>query len=77
MPEFWMVTVNGMKTKASRSKREAFEDAEKLQGERYRSGLSKVKDFGDHVEVKRDREKERRWDEHWDVAKRGHLQRYD
>ena len=71
-----MMTVNGMKTKACQSRQEAEEAAERWQGKRYRSGLLKHKDFGDHVEVKRDREKEKKWDEQWDRAQRGEPQRY-
>lgn len=51
---FWMVTLNGSPLRRRMTKRDAEAMAERWQGERYRKGLLKHADKGDHVEVKED-----------------------
>lgn len=63
MPEFWKVTWNKHALKKRMRKDEAYAMAERWQGERYRKGLLKGGDKGDWVEVKRDTESEREFDE--------------
>ncbi len=85
VPEIWMVTVNGVKYRdgfwGEKGRREAEVIAERTQGrgQTYggtkRNGLLKHKDFGDHVEVKRDYEAERIWKHRFDEADRGNPQR--
>ena len=75
MPEYWAVTVNGMILFKALTKPQAEAKAEKWQGQRYKGGLLKHKDYGDHVEIRRDKETERDFDERYDVWKRGKPQR--
>lgn len=81
MPERWCVTWNGQKFKGPYVRRsDAEKVAERWQGssttygDRKRGGLLKHKDFGDHIEVRRDKEAERDLDERYDNMKRGNLQ---
>lgn len=76
MPEMWMVTVNGVPLfKGFTVKKAAEAKAEKWQGSRYKGGLLKHKDYGDHVEVKRDYQAEREFDTMYADAKAGKYQR--
>lgn len=74
MPEFYKVTWNRHALKKRMKKEEAFAMAERWQGERYRTGLLKGGDKGDWVEVTRDTESEREFDEMYDTLKRGNPQ---
>lgn len=62
MPQYWAVTVNGTILFKGLSRAAAEAKAEKWQGSRYKGGLLKHKDFGDHVEIRRDVETERDFD---------------
>jgi hypothetical protein len=75
MPEYWAVTVNGYVMFKGMTKPEAEAKAEKWQGKRYKGGLLKHKDYGDHVEIRRDKATEREWDERYDTWKAGKPQR--
>ena len=76
MPEYWAVTVNGtILFKGFKHRKEAEAKAEKWQGSRYKGGLLKHKDYGDHVEVIRDKESERDFDERYATFKAGKPQR--
>ena len=77
MPELWAVTINGVPVfKGFVSQREAEQKAEKWQGRRHHSGLLKWRDFGDHVEVRRDTQAEREWDARYRDFKDGKPQRF-
>lgn len=77
-PQYFMVTVNGLpmfRGYMSRARAEA--KAEKWQGSYAGNrGLLKHKDRGDWVEVKRDYEYEREYNERLEVAQHGNPQRY-
>ena len=76
MPDMWMVTVNGVPLFKGFTSRKAAElKAEKWQGSRYKGGLLKHKDYGDHVEVKHDTQAERQFDQMYADAKAGKPQR--
>ena len=75
MPEYWAVTVNGTILFKGLSKRAAEVKAEKWQGQRYKGGLLKHKDFGDHVEIRRDTETEKDFDQRYETWKAGKPQR--
>jgi len=71
-----MVTLNGVPLfKGIKSKVEAHATAERWQGERYKRGLLKHADKGDHVEVKHDKATEKDFDERYQVYKDGSRQR--
>lgn len=72
---FWMVTVNGVPLFKGLTQSQAYAKAERWQGKRFTSGLLKHKDYGDHVEVKRDKEAEREWNDRYKVYKAGDRQR--
>ena len=75
MPHYFMVTVNGVPLFKGLSEAVARVKAEKWQGERWKRGLMKHKDMGDHVEVKRDTATERDFDERYADVKAGKYQR--
>ena len=75
MPEYWMVTVNGTPLFKGLNRKQAEAKAEKWQGQRYKGGLLKHKDYGDHVEIKRDTLSEREFDTLYDTYKAGKPQR--
>ncbi len=75
MPEYWAVTVNGTILFKGLSKPAAEAKAEKWQGQRYKGGLLKHKDFGDHVEIRRDTETEKDFDQRYETWKAGKPQR--
>lgn len=75
MPEYWCVTVNGAILFKGLTKPAAEAKAEKWQGQRYKGGLLKHKDYGDHVEIKRDTETERDFDQRYETWKAGKPQR--
>lgn len=78
MPEFYMVTLNGVPLNRWLTRSEAEAMAERWQGQHggYRGGqgLLKHKDRGDWVEVKRDVLAEREWDERFKTARAGDRQ---
>lgn len=77
MPQFFQVTLNGHPLKKRMSKAEAEAMAERWQGTHANGrGLLKHKDRGDWVEVSRDAQSEREFDEMYDTLKRGNPQRY-
>mgnify|MGYP000613267717 CR=1 FL=1 len=78
MPKYYMVTINNVKFRGPyNTEAAAAKVAETWQGRsasydgKKRNGLLKHKDFGDHVEVKRDLAAERDFDERYAVLKRG------
>lgn len=77
--EFFMVTLNGVKVRGHMTRREADDMAARWQGSHcdYHggSGLLKIKDRGDWVEVKRDHDAEKETLERLKVAKAGDPQR--
>jgi hypothetical protein len=76
MPEYYVVTLNGVPLfKGLKSRAEAEQRAERWQGNRYKTGLLKHGDKGDHVEVKRDVCSERDFDARYADAKAGNRQR--
>ena len=76
MPHYYKVTWNGTTLfKGIPSRQAAEAKAEKWQGERYKRGLLKHGDKGDYIEVKRDVDTEREFDDRYDVFKRGGRQR--
>ena len=76
MPTYWMVTLNGVPLfKGIKDRKEAEAKAERWQGTRYKGGLLKHKDFGDHVEVKHDKQTEKDFDERYADLKSGKYQR--
>ena len=75
MPEYWKVTVNGAPLFKGLSRKEAEKKAERWQGSRYKGGLLKHKDYGDHVEISRDRESEKQFDDLYETYKAGKPQR--
>lgn len=71
-----MVTLNGVPLfKGFTSRKQAEAKAEKWQGERYKRGLLKHGDKGDHVEVKHDKQMEKEFDDRYDTWKAGKPQR--
>lgn len=74
MPEYWAVTVNGAVLFKGLSRKQAEAKAEKWQGKRYKGGLLKHKDYGDHVEIKRDVDTERDFDKRYADWKQGKYQ---
>lgn len=71
-----MVTLNGVPLfKGITDRRDAEAKAERWQGERYKRGLLKHADKGDHVEVRHDVQTERDFDERYRHAKEGTRQR--
>lgn len=73
---YWMVTLNGVPLfKGLTDRKDAEAKAERWQGQRYRKGLLKHGDRGDHVEVKRDTSTERDFDERYQTWKDGTRQR--
>lgn len=71
-----MVTLNGVPLfKGLVSRRDAEAKAERWQGEKYKRGLLKHADKGDHVEVKHDVQTERDFDERYRLTKEGTRQR--
>ena len=79
MTELWMVTLNGVPMRKAMFRREAEDMAARWQGSHCSyeggSGLLKIKDRGDWVEVKRDTASEKERDERLKVAKAGDRQR--
>lgn len=75
---YYQVTVNGVPVRRWMDRQEADAMAERWQGQHggYRggSGLLKIKDKGDHVEVKEDRGANKEFDERYKVAKAGDRQ---
>jgi len=75
---YYQVTLNGVPLKRWLDKAEAEAMAERWQGSHggYRggSGLLKIADKGDHVEVKEDRGANQEFDERYKVAKAGERQ---
>ncbi len=69
--EIWCVMVNGTKYKGDLTRKEAEAIAE-----RHQRGLCKHRDFGDHVEVKRDRSTIENVNAYYKDAKEGKLQTY-
>lgn len=73
-----MVTLNGVPLKRWLDRQEADAVAERWQGSHggYRggSGLLKIKDRRDHVEVKEDRDANKEFNERYKVAKSGNPQ---
>lgn len=76
---YWMVTLNGVPLRRWMDKDEAYAMAERWQGSHCRysgaSGLLKIKDRGDHVEVKEDKAATAEFNERYKVAKAGDRQR--
>ncbi len=73
--EYFRVVLNGHTLQRGMSRREADAMAERWQGSHSgNSGLLRIKDRGDYVEVKHDREMEREFDERIKVAKAGDRQ---
>ena len=78
MPERYRVVLNGVTLFKNMSRAEAEAKAEKWQGSHAGNrGLLKHKDRGDYVEVKRDHESERDFDEMYERLKDGQPQRYN
>jgi len=79
MTELWRVTLNGVTVRGNMFRREAEDMAARWQGSHcdYHggSGLLKIKDRGDWVEVKRDYDAEKDREERIKVAKAGDRQR--
>lgn len=76
MPVYYKVTLNGTTLrKGFLHKREAEAMAERWQGERYRRGLLKHADLGDHVEVSIDKDTARDFDDRYADLKAGKRQR--
>ena len=75
MPQFYKVTLNGHPLRLGMTRAEADAMAQRWQGSHANgSGLLKIKDRGDWVEVKRDHDAERDWDERYARAKAGDRQ---
>lgn len=76
---YYMVTLNGVPLKRWLDRQEAEAMAERWQGQHggYRggAGLLKIKDRGDHVEVKVDHAANKEFNERYKVAKAGDLQK--
>ena len=76
MPIYYQVTLNGVPLrKGFTSKRQAEAMAERWQGEKYKRGLLKHADKGDHVEVSIDRDTGRDFDDRYADLKAGKYQR--
>lgn len=73
MPVFYKVTLQGKGVLRKRIPN--LKEAEAM-AERWQNGLTQTKDLGDHMEVKRDYDSEREWDEDYARAKAGLPQRY-
>ena len=72
MPERYKVILNGHPIKLNLPKAEAEKMAERWQGSHAQHrGLLKHKDLGDWVEVKRDHDSERSFDNAYDRLRRG------
>lgn len=75
MPKLYMVTLNGMALRKWMSQDEAYAFAERWQGSHggYRggSGLLKIKDRGDHVEVKEDVQAMNEFEDRYKTLKAG------
>lgn len=75
-PQYYMVTLNGVPLRRCMRKVDADAMAERWQGSHAGSkGLLRHKDRGDWVEVKRDLESERDYNNRLDEAQRGNPQR--
>lgn len=70
--EIWSVYVQGQKYKSDLTRKEAEAIAE-----RHQRGLCKHKDFGDHVEIRRDKEMIKEVDGWYKEAKAGNMQKYN
>jgi hypothetical protein len=76
MPDYWRVTWNGVTLfKGLKSRQEAEARAERWQGSKYKGGLLKHGDKGDHIEVKRDVDTARDFDTRYADYKAGKAQR--
>ena len=76
MPIYYKVTLNGVPLfKGITSIKDAYARAERWQGEKYKRGLLKHADKGDHVEVSVDQETGRDFDERYADLKAGKYQR--
>lgn len=76
MPQYWQVTFNGVTLfKGLRTRQEADARAERWQGERYKRGLLKHGDKGDHIEVKPDVDTAKDFDTRYADWKAGKPQR--
>ena len=73
--ELFRVTLNGHTVQRGMNKVDADAMAERWQGSHSgNSGLLRIKDRGDHVEVKRDREAEQEFEDRIKTAKAGDRQ---
>jgi len=73
---FWKVTLNGHPLRRWMTREEADAFAERWQGSHSEGrGLLKIKDRGDHVEVKPDTDANKEFDERYKVAKAGDRQK--
>ena len=75
MPAYYEVTINGVSLFKGLTLTEARARAERWQGTRYKGGLLKHKDYGDHVEVRRDKVTEKDFDDRYADLKAGKYQR--
>lgn len=75
MPNYYKVTLNGCDLFKGLTKAQAEAKAEKWQGERYKRGLLKHADKGDHVEIRLDTQTNKDFDERYAAMKAGKLQR--
>ena len=73
MPEMWQVTYNGVTLYGPYYDRKKAE----VIAERYQRGFNRIKDNGDHVEVKRFTKLEKDFDRRYDEAKRGNPQKME
>lgn len=76
---FYRVTLQGVTVQKGMKERDAYAMAERWQGSHCSyggsGGLLRIKDRGDHVEVKRDFETEREWAERFEEARAGNRQK--
>ena len=76
MPVYYKVTLNGVPLfKGIKDKKEAEARAERWQGEKYKRGLLKHADKGDHVEVSIDKDAGKDFDDRYADLKAGKYQR--
>lgn len=75
MPVYYEVTVNGVPLFKGLSKEEAYRRAERWQGKKWKTGLLKHKDYGDHVEVRVDKSSGKDFDDRYADVKAGKPQR--
>lgn len=75
MPVYYEVTLNGISLFKGLSLKQAEAKAEKWQGERWKRGLLKHKDMGDHVEVRVDKVTSKDFDDRYADLKAGKYQR--